>query len=85
MHDRLNHMRRVMGDRRAGVCSHESAAATAVRTLPCGTAGILHFSHNPNCQEAAFLANFATKDPGTQTMWCVPRHDMDLLHAEGVW
>ena len=33
------------------------------------SACILHFSYNPNCYPAAFLANFATKDPGTQTMW----------------
>ncbi len=33
------------------------------------SAGILHFSFNPNCEPAAFLANFATRDPGTQTMW----------------
>ena len=32
-------------------------------------AGILHGSLNPNCEPAAFLANFATKDPGTQTTW----------------
>jgi len=31
--------------------------------------GLLHFSYNPTCQPAAFLANFATRDPGTQTMW----------------
>ncbi|KAK9823393.1 hypothetical protein WJX72_002454 [[Myrmecia] bisecta] len=31
--------------------------------------GVLHFSHNLACKPAAFLANFATKDPGTQTMW----------------
>lgn len=31
--------------------------------------GVLHFSFNPNCEPAAFLANFATKDPGTQTTW----------------
>ncbi|KAK9809020.1 hypothetical protein WJX72_008010 [[Myrmecia] bisecta] len=31
--------------------------------------GVLHFSHNLDCKPAAFLANFATKDPGTQTMW----------------
>jgi hypothetical protein len=26
--------------------------------------GIQHFSHNPTCQGAQFLANFATADPG---------------------
>mmetsp|Transcript_20333 Transcript_20333/g.34910 ORF Transcript_20333/g.34910 Transcript_20333/m.34910 type:complete len:246 (-) Transcript_20333:245-982(-) len=31
--------------------------------------GVLHFSHNPTCEPAAFLANFGTKDPGTQTIW----------------
>lgn len=36
--------------------------------------GVLHFSFNPNCQPAAFLANFATKDPGTQTMWSSMMH-----------
>lgn len=45
-------------------------------------AGVLHFSHNPNCEPAAFLANFATKDPGTQTMWNsmmrIPAH---ILHS----
>jgi hypothetical protein len=32
-------------------------------------AGIMHFSYNPTCQTAAFIANFATRDPGTQTTW----------------
>ncbi|KAK9804999.1 hypothetical protein WJX73_010155 [Symbiochloris irregularis] len=44
--------------------------------------GVLHFSHNPNCEPAAFLASFAHKDPGTQTMWGsmmrVPTH---ILHS----
>ena len=44
--------------------------------------GVLHFSHNPNCQPAAFLASFATRDPGTQTIWNsmmrVPTH---ILHS----
>jgi oxalate decarboxylase/phosphoglucose isomerase-like protein (cupin superfamily) len=31
--------------------------------------GVLHFSHNPYCQPAAFLANFGNSDPGTQTTW----------------
>jgi oxalate decarboxylase/phosphoglucose isomerase-like protein (cupin superfamily) len=31
--------------------------------------GVMHFSHNPYCEPAAFLANFATPDPGTQTTW----------------
>lgn len=31
--------------------------------------GLQHFSHNPTCQGAQFLANFATADPGTQTVW----------------
>jgi quercetin dioxygenase-like cupin family protein len=31
--------------------------------------GIQHFSHNPTCGHAQFLANFATADPGTQTVW----------------
>lgn len=31
--------------------------------------GLLHFSMNDACTPAAFLANFATKDPGTQTIW----------------
>ncbi|KAK9794065.1 hypothetical protein WJX73_003686 [Symbiochloris irregularis] len=31
--------------------------------------GIMHFSFNYQCEPAAFLANFATKDPGTQTTW----------------
>jgi len=31
--------------------------------------GILHFSYNPNCEPAAFLANFPNRDPGTQTIW----------------
>jgi hypothetical protein len=31
--------------------------------------GVLHFSHNPHCEPAAFLANFGHTDPGTQTMW----------------
>jgi len=31
--------------------------------------GIQHFSHNPTCGQAQFLANFATADPGTQTVW----------------
>jgi hypothetical protein len=32
-------------------------------------AGMMHFSYNPTCQPAAFIANFATRDPGTQTTW----------------
>jgi oxalate decarboxylase/phosphoglucose isomerase-like protein (cupin superfamily) len=44
--------------------------------------GLLHFSMNTGCTPAAFLANFATKDPGTQTMWAsmmaVPNN---ILHA----
>ena len=31
--------------------------------------GLLHFSFNDNCEEAAFLANFGTRDPGTQSTW----------------
>ena len=31
--------------------------------------GVLHFSHNPYCQPAAFLANLGECDPGTQTIW----------------
>lgn len=31
--------------------------------------GVLHFSHNPYCEPAAFLANIGNSDPGTQTMW----------------
>ena len=31
--------------------------------------GVVHFSHNPYCQPAAFLANFGERDPGTQTIW----------------
>ena len=31
--------------------------------------GIVHFSFNDNCQPAAFLANFGTRDPGTQSIW----------------
>ncbi|KAK9811073.1 hypothetical protein WJX73_000154 [Symbiochloris irregularis] len=31
--------------------------------------GILHFSHNPTCEPAAFLANFPNRDPGVQSMW----------------
>ena len=47
-------------------------ARPAARSLKrCGSliAGILHGSLNPTCEPAAFLANFATKDPGTQTTW----------------
>lgn len=48
--------------------------------------GILHFSFNPTCEPAAFLANFATADPGTQTMWNsmmrVPTHILNA--ATGV-
>ena len=29
-------------------------------------AGIVHFSHNPTCQPAQFLANFGERDPGAQ-------------------
>ena len=29
-------------------------------------AGILHFSHNPNCAPAQFLANFGERDPGAR-------------------
>lgn len=32
-------------------------------------AGLLHFSKNDQCEPAAFLANFGTSDPGTQTIW----------------
>ncbi|KAK9836842.1 hypothetical protein WJX74_009336 [Apatococcus lobatus] len=40
-------------------------------TLPNGGngQGLLHFSFNDNCEEAAFLANFGTRDPGTQSIW----------------
>ena len=42
----------------------------------------MHFSHNPTCEKASFLANFATRDPGTQTVWAslmaVPT---EILHA----
>jgi quercetin dioxygenase-like cupin family protein len=31
--------------------------------------GVLHFSHNPYCEPAAFLASFGNSDPGTQTTW----------------
>ncbi|KAK9836900.1 hypothetical protein WJX74_010720 [Apatococcus lobatus] len=31
--------------------------------------GLLHFSFNDNCEEAAFLANFGNRDPGTQSIW----------------
>ena len=31
--------------------------------------GIMHFSFNDNCEEAAFLANFGDRDPGTQSTW----------------
>ena len=44
--------------------------------------GLIHFSHNPNCEPAAFLANFGTTDPGTQTTWNsfiqIPTH---IIHA----
>ena len=30
-------------------------------------AGIVHFSHNPFCQPAQFLANFGERDPGETT------------------
>lgn len=44
--------------------------------------GILHFSHNPTCYPAAFLANFATRDPGTQTMWnALLKIPNRILHA----
>jgi quercetin dioxygenase-like cupin family protein len=44
--------------------------------------GVLHFSHNPNCQPAAFLANFATKDPGTQTMFAsLMQVPTNILHS----
>lgn len=37
---------------------------------------------NTGCTEAAFLANFATKDPGTQTMWAsMMRVPNAILHA----
>ena len=29
----------------------------------------MHFSHNNECEPAAFLANFGVSDPGTQTIW----------------
>ena len=29
-----------------------------------GVAGLMHFSHNPTCQPAQFLANFGERDPG---------------------
>lgn len=31
--------------------------------------GVLHFSHNLQCEPAAFIANFGNRDPGTQTWW----------------
>lgn len=45
-------------------------------------AGVIHFSHNPNCEPAAFLANFASIDPGTQSTWnSVMRIPTHILHA----
>lgn len=34
--------------------------------------GIMHYSHNPSCGNAQFLANFATADPGgcCLLLWC---------------
>ena len=52
----------------------------------CFHSGLLHFSYNPSCKPAAFLANFATKDPGTQTMWgAMMTIPTDMLHmATGI-
>lgn len=48
----------------------QSQALQAETNLPRAfPAGVLHFSHNYNCEPAAFLANFGQSDPGTQTMW----------------
>ena len=48
-------------------------------------AGLLHFSFNPNCEPAAFLANFGDSDPGTQTMWNslmrVPTHILNSANG----
>ena len=44
--------------------------------------GVLHFSHNPNCEPAAFLANFAHSDPGTQSTWnSLMRIPTRILHS----
>lgn len=47
--------------------------------------GLLHFSFNPNCEPAAFLANFGDRDPGTQSMWNsmmrVPTHILNAANG----
>jgi quercetin dioxygenase-like cupin family protein len=45
-----------------------------VRTMQAGETvhipqGLIHYSHNPTCLGAQFLANFGNLDPGTQTTW----------------
>ena len=42
--------------------TQEAAAAPSEPLLL--RAGIIHFSHNPHCQAAQFLANFGERDPG---------------------
>jgi len=45
-------------------------------------AGVMHFSYNPTCEKASFLANFATRDPGTQTVWAsLMNVPTEILHA----
>ena len=42
----------------------------------------MHFSHNNECEPAAFLANFGVSDPGTQTIWTsFIRIPSDVLNA----
>lgn len=44
--------------------------------------GVMHFSHNNECEPAAFLANFGVSDPGTQTIWTsFIRIPSDVLNA----
>ena len=38
--------------------------------MPC-CAAIVHFSHNPTCQPAQFLANFGERDPGATLICCL--------------
>jgi hypothetical protein len=43
--------------------------------------GLLHFSHNQECTPAGFLANFAYRDPGTQsTIPALFRIPIPILH-----
>ncbi len=68
----------------AGTLHHSACPAIPVLLLhmgPCSSsvlphAGILHFSHNPNCNQAQFLANFGERDPGARTAVsvCDPPH-----------